>query len=80
MIDHLAAHTISPAVAQQHILDVVAESTSLVGTLDELGAWSGISPTDLRDCLGALCDAGWIAVQTEKAGRLRIRLQRRPRG
>ena len=65
------------AAAQQHLLRAISEGTGLTGTVDELGAWSGIAPHDLRTCILALSDAGWIAVQTETSGRLRLRLGRR---
>ena len=37
---------------------------------------AGIAETDLHTCIRALRDAGWIAVQTESSGRLRLRLGR----
>ena len=65
------------AHVQQHLLDAITEGAGLTGTLDELGAWSGIAPGDLRTCIRALQESGWIAVQTETSGRLRLRLDRR---
>jgi hypothetical protein len=66
----------SLAHAQQHLLKSISEGTGLTGTMDELGAWAGISAPDLNTCIRALRDAGWIAVQTETSGRLRLRLDR----
>lgn len=65
------------AHAQQHLLKAISEGAGLTGTVDELGAWAGIAPHDLRTCIHALTDAGWIAVQTEASGRLNLRLGRR---
>ncbi len=63
--------------AQQHLLRAISEGTGLTGTVDELGAWSGIAPHDLRTCIHLLTAAGWIAVDSEASGRLRLRLDRR---
>jgi hypothetical protein len=64
------------AHAQQHLLKAISEGTGLTGTADEIGSWAGIAETDLHTCIRALRDAGWIAVQTESSGRLRLRLGR----
>ncbi|MCC7367947.1 MAG: hypothetical protein IT306_05970 [Chloroflexi bacterium] len=66
----------SLAHAQQHLLEAITQGSGLTGTLDELGSWAGIEPHDLRVCISALHDAGWIAVQKEVSGRLRLRLDR----
>lgn len=55
----------------------MSEGAGLTGTMDELSAWAGISTPDLSTCIRALRDAGWIAVQGESSGRLRLRLGRR---
>lgn len=65
------------AHVQQHLLDAITEGAGLTGTLDELGAWSGIATSDLSASIRALHETGWIAVQQEVSGRLRLRLERR---
>lgn len=66
----------SLAHAQQHLLKSISEGTGLTGTVEELGAWAGISAQDFQICVRALSAAGWIAVQAETSGRLRLRLDR----
>jgi biotin operon repressor len=71
--------TVHPSLAhaQQHLLKSISEGTGLTGTVEELGAWAGITRDDLNTCINALRDAGWIAVQQESSGLLRLRLGRR---
>jgi len=79
MISSPPSATVALAHAQQHLLKAITEGTGLTGTLDELGAWSGIAPHDLHTCIRELREAGWIAVQRETSGRLRLRLERHAR-
>lgn len=64
------------AHAQQHLLKSISEGAGLTGTLEELGAWAGIATHDLNVCIEALCENGWIAVQREASGLVRLRLER----
>jgi hypothetical protein len=66
--------------AQGHILETLADGAVLTGTPEELGARFGLAPVELRRCLLELVLAGWAAIDTDAAGRLTARLERRSPG
>ena len=71
-------HEMMPAercAVEGHILEMVAACESVDTDLAGLAREVGLPQEDLQACLRELTGAGWIAVEPEADGRLRIRLQ-----
>jgi DNA-binding IclR family transcriptional regulator len=61
--------------AEGLILEMVAEGEPIDTNLEGLARAVGLPPEDLRACLHELVGVGWIVVDAEPDGRVRIRLQ-----
>jgi DNA-binding IclR family transcriptional regulator len=71
-------HETMPAemcAVEGHILEMVAEHEPIDTNLEGLAREVGLASEDLRACLRELAEAGWIAVEAEPDGRLRLRLR-----
>jgi hypothetical protein len=65
---------------QDRIVEQLAQTDLLVGTVDDLADRLGMTPDELRSELRALAQVGTVAVQTQPGGYLRVRLERRQGG
>jgi DNA-binding MarR family transcriptional regulator len=60
---------------QSRIFEVVAGADVLTGSVYDLAQEFDVTPGDFSACLDELVDVGWITVEADLDGRLRIRLQ-----
>jgi len=77
---HPSQHDPAVVLAAGRVLDVVAGGLVLVGTLAGVAGQIGVDAAALRVALRELRGAGWVAVSTQPADRLTVRLERRVAG
>jgi DNA-binding MarR family transcriptional regulator len=60
---------------QSRIFEAVAGADVLTGPVYGLAQQFGVTPDDFSACLDELVDVGWVTVEADPDGRLRIRLR-----